>query len=254
MQIPDKVSLRSKCVLLTKRGEKMKQILILLTFVIMFTNVNAQQTIVNVPSADVLDKGKVYFEFDAAYKFDKKTTNVVNKFSSFVPRVVVGVGKKTEVGLNVLGNIQPGSDSTIVVATVKSKVYEKESWAIVAGDNVYIPVKNRGYNIGNYVYLQASKSLKSNTRITFGGYHTSKNVFAKAQRAGGQFGIEQGINKYFSVGADWITGKHAGGYFTPVVTIKPHPKVAIYSGYSIGNADASRGNHFFYTAIGINFN
>jgi opacity protein-like surface antigen len=215
----------------------------------------AQQTIVNVPSTDILDKGKVYLEFDASYKFDKDVSNTVNRFSSFVPRVVVGIGNKIEVGMNIIGNIQPGADATTLVPTIKAKVLDKESWAIVTGANIYIPVRNRAYKLGSYTYLQASKTLKSNTRLTFGGYHTSKNVFASgAQRAGGQFAIEQSINSKFSIGADWITGKHAAGYLTPVLTYKPHPKVAIYQGYSIGNADVTRGNHFFYTAIGINLN
>lgn len=234
----------------------MKKILLIsMLTAVLGMNSFAQQTIVNVPSADVLDQGKVYVEFDASYKFNSKTTNTVNEFSSFVPRIVVGVGKKVEVGMNLIGNIQPGADATTVVPTIKAKVYEKESWAIVTGANVYIPVRNRAYNIGSYTYVQASKSLKSNTRLTFGGYHASKNVFTSGtQRAGGQFGIEQTINSKFSIGADWITGRHAAGYVTPVFTYKPHPKVAIYQGYSIGNADANRGNHFFYTAIGINLN
>ena len=234
----------------------MKKTLFILTMAAVFViNAVAQQTIVNVPSADVLDKGKVYVEFDASYKFDKNANNVVGQFSSFVPRVVVGIGNKIEVGVNVLGNIQPGADATTVVPTIKAKVYDKESWSIVTGANIYLPVRNRAYNIGSYTYVQASKTFKSNTRLTFGGYHVSKNVFAsQAQRAGGQFGIEQSINSKFSIGADWITGRHAAGYVTPVLTYKPHPKVAIYQGYSIGNADANRGNHFFYTAIGINLN
>lgn len=228
---------------------------ILMLAVVFLTNAAAQQTIVNVPSADVLDKGKVYVEFDASYKFNKNSNNTLNKFSSFVPRVVVGIGNKIEVGMNLIGNIQPGSDATTIVPSIKAKVYDKESWSIVTGANIYIPVRNRAYNIGSYTYLQASKTLKSNTRLTFGGYHASKNVFAsQAQRAGGQFGIEQSINSKFSIGADWITGRHAAGYVTPVLTYKPHPKVAIYQGYSIGNTDANRGNHFFYTAIGINLN
>lgn len=234
----------------------MKKTLFILTLAAVFAiNTVAQQTIVNVPSADVLDKGKVYVEFDASYKFDKNANNVVGRFSSFVPRVVVGIGNKIEVGVNVLGNIQPGADATTIVPTIKAKVYDKESWSIVTGANIYIPVRNRAYNIGSYTYVQASKSLKSNTRLTFGGYHASKNVFAsQAQRAGGQFGIEQSINSKFSIGADWITGRHAAGYVTPVLTYKPHPKVAIYQGYSIGNSDLNRGNHFFYTAVGINLN
>lgn len=230
-------------------------VFLLMLVVVVCQTAAAQQTIVNVPSADVLEQGKVYIEFDASYKFDSDPNNTVNKFSSFVPRFVVGIGKKIEVGLNVIGNIQPGADATTLVPTVKAKVYDKETWAIVTGANIYLPVRNRAYNIGSYTYLQASKTLKTNTRLTFGGYHASKNVFApRAQRAGGQFGIEQSINSKFSIGADWITGKHAGGYFTPLLTFKPHPKVAIYQGYSIGNADAKLGNHFFYTAIGINLN
>lgn len=223
--------------------------------VVLFSDLFAQQTIVSVPNVDILDKGKVYVEFDAGYKFNSKTTNSVNQFSSFVPRIVVGIGNKIEVGMNFTGNIQPGADATAIVPTIKAKVYEKESWSIVTGANIYIPVRNRSYNIGSYTYIQTGKSLKSNTRITVGGYYASKNVFASgAQRGGGQFGIEQTINSKFSVGADWITGKHATGYVTPVLAFKPHPKVSIYQGYSIGNVDANRGNHFFYTAIGINLN
>lgn len=212
----------------------------------------AQQTIVNVPSSDVLGKGESYLEFDATFKFDKSASNSVNKFSSFVPRVVAGVGKNIEIGLNLTGNIQPGSDATIIMPTVKAKFFEKKGWSMVGGDHIYIPVRNRSYNVGNYVYLQVSKSFKTNTRLTAGGYHTSKNVFApKAQRAGGQFGFEQTINSKFSVGADWITGKHAAGYLTPVLTIKPAPRTAMYFGYSIGNSGASSGNHFFYAAVGF---
>lgn len=234
----------------------MKKTYLFLVINLLFAQIAvAQQTVANVPSADVLDKGKFYAEFDASYKFDKNPTNTLNKFSSFIPRIVVGVGHKIEVGLNLFGNVQPGTDATTLVSTLKAKLYEKDDWTIVGGDHVYIPMRNRSYNVGNYVYLQASKSLKSKTRLTFGAYHTSKNVFAtKAQRAGGQFAIEQTINSKLSIGADWITGKHSAGYFTPIVTIKVHPKVAIFQGYSIGNSDATKGNHFFFAAIGINLN
>jgi len=75
-----------------------------------------------VPKTDVLDRGKVYVELDAALKLDDRAS--FNRFSSFVPRVVVGVGGNVEVGLNVTGNVQPGSDSTAIVPTVKWKFYQ----------------------------------------------------------------------------------------------------------------------------------
>lgn len=214
----------------------------------------AQQTIFNVPTTDVLDKGKVYVELDAAFKFNNR--DALSKFSSFVPRVVAGAGGKVEVGLNVTGNVQPGVDTTTLVPAVKWKFYEngKKDVALVAGTNIYIPVRNRFFNIGSYSYVAGSKAIRK-TRLTAGGYYFSKNVVApNAGRAGGQFGIEQTINSKFSVAADWITGKHASGYFTPGVIYKPLPKVATYFSYSIGNANAGRGNHFFLFEIGCNFN
>ena len=214
---------------------------------------NAQQTIFNVPSSDILDKGKVYFELDATFRFDR--TRSVGKFSSFVPRVIVGTGGDVEVGLNVTGNINPGNDSTTLVPAVKWRVYngKDNGVQVVVGDNVFIPVRNKSYHIGNYAYAQASKTFKSKTRITGGGYYFTKNVVSTAARVGGQFGFEQPITDKFGVAADWYTGKNAAGYFTPGINFKPHPKVTGYVGYSIGN-DNPRSNNFFYAAIGINLN
>ncbi len=216
--------------------------------------VSAQQTIFNVPTTDVLGYGKVYVELDAAFKFNDQTA--VRRFSSFVPRVVVGVGGNVELGLNVTGNVQPGDDSTTLVPTVKWKFYEnkKKDTALIAGTNFYFPVRNRSYNAGAYTYLAVSKTINK-TRLTAGGYVASKNVFApNAVRAGGQFGIEQTVNSKFSIAADWITGRHSAGYFTPGVIYKPHPKVTTYFSYSIGNDQAVKGNHFFLFEVGYNFN
>jgi len=214
---------------------------------------NAQQTIFNVPTSDVLDKGKAYVELDASFKINDQ--DALHKFSSFVPRIVVGVGSNVEVGLNVTGNIQPSADSTTLVPTLKWKFYENEKkLALFGGTNFYVPIRNRAYNLGSYSYIAASKTINK-TRLTAGGFVASKNVFAPdAVRAGGQFGFEQTIDSKFSVAADWITGRHASGYFTPGVIYKPHPKVTGYFSYSIGNANARAGNHFFLFELGYNIN
>jgi hypothetical protein len=236
---------------------KVGAVLTVVMFLVIATKTFAQQTIFNVPSADVLVKGKVYGELDVSFKPNDNRDNVLPEFSSFVPRVVVGVGQRIEVGLNLTGNFNPGPDSTTLVPALKWKAYDggDNGWAFVVGDHLFIPVRNKPYNFGNYTYAQFSKTFKTNTRVTVGGYHFSDNVVAtNAQRAGGQFGFEQPVNSRFSVIADWFTGKHSAGYFTPGISFKPHPKVTGYFGYSIGNANASHGNHFFLAEIGINFN
>ena len=215
---------------------------------------NGQQTIFNVPTTDVLGRGKVYVELDASFKINDQ--KAFRKFSSLVPPVVVGVGENVEIRLNVTGNIQPGSDATTFTPTVKWKFYEnnKKDTALVAGTNLYIPVRNRTFNFGSYTYLAVSKTINK-TRLTAGGFVATKNVFApKAVRAGGQFGIEQTINSKFSLAADWITGRHSAGYFTPGLIYKPHPKVTAYLTYPIGYDQAKQGNHFFLLELGYNFN
>ena len=59
-----------------------------------------QQTVFDVPSADVLDKGKVYGELDG-------TARPVDPLATFTPRVVVGVGHRIEVGVNFNGLTVP---------------------------------------------------------------------------------------------------------------------------------------------------
>jgi hypothetical protein len=221
---------------------------------IFFGKTSAQQTVFNVPTADIMDKGKVYGEFDASFKTNNQAA--LRKFSSFVPRVVVGTGGNVEVGLNVTGNVNPGSDSTTLVPAVKYRFYqnEKKDLALFAGTNFYIPVRNRAYKFGTYSYAAVAKTINK-TRLTAGGYVYSKNVVAQnAVRAGGQFAIEQTINSKVSVAADWITGKHANGYFTPGLIYKPTPKVTAYFAYSLGNSQLKQGNHYFLFELGYNFN
>src|SRR6267154_2070573 len=126
---------------------------------------HAQQTVFNVPTTDVLDKGKVYFELDVSAK--PNDSAAVNKFSSFVPRLVVGAGHRIEAGMNLLGNVQPGPDSTTIAPTIKWKVYDGKDngWAAVIGDNLFIPVRNRAYNAGTYTYAMTQKTFNKNTRV-----------------------------------------------------------------------------------------
>jgi hypothetical protein len=216
---------------------------------------HAQQTVFNVPTTDVLDKGKVYFELDISAK--PNDSDALNKFSSFVPRLVVGTGGNVEVGLNVIGNVQPGPDSTTLVPALKWRVYNggDNGWAIVVGSHAFIPVHNKAYDVGTHTYTMVQKTFSSKTRIGFGsGFFTKDVVAPNAVRGVGQFTIEQPITDKFGVGSDWYTGKHANGYWTSGGYYKLTKKLTGYAAYSVGNTNASKGNHFFYFEVGYNFN
>ncbi len=210
---------------------------------------HAQQTIFNVPSGDVLKKGEVYLEVDVPLRLHAP------RFVSFVPRIVIGVGRRLEVGVNLTGNLQPGPDSTTLAPALKWKAYDgkENGWAFVLGDNLQVPLRNRAYNIGNYAYAHLYKTFGRGTRIGFGAYDFTAGVVAPgANRAGGQFTFEHPVHSKITLAADWYTGKHASGYFSAGAIAKPHPKVTLYTAYSLGNTGVQAGNHFFLIELGYN--
>lgn len=212
----------------------------------------AQQTIFNVPSTDTLGKGQAYIEYNLVFKPNNQPAQ--SRFTSIVPRFVFGVRNNVEVGVNFTGNIQPGRDATVISPVVKWKVYnnEKRGIAIVTGSHLFVPIRQRAYKVGTYNYAAASKTL-GKARFTAGSFFAGKGVFApKATRGGGQFGAEYVLNKKVTFAADWITGKHSSGYFSPGLFYRINKRASTFFGYSVGNQNARKGNHFAFASFGLN--
>jgi len=222
-------------------------ILLSLIGFILPTGALAQETIFNVPSGDILDQGKVYGEFDFAYLWDAS-------IGSYTPRVVAGIGHQVEIGLNLNGITSPGPSQITPTPTIKWKAYSKDGWAFLLGNDLFIPVQNKSYDAGNYFYVQLTKSFNTQTRITLGAFDFTRHVFSSGNKAGGQFGIEQPVNKRVTLAADWFTGHHSAGYFTPGAAIKLSPKATLFAAYEIGNTGVTRGNRLLLVELGWNFN
>jgi hypothetical protein len=208
-----------------------------------------QQTVFNVPSGDVLERGKAYGEVDFTYKHSDGSTG-------YTPRIVVGVGHRIEVGLNVNGIGSPADLQTTLTPTIKWKAYDggNNGWAFLAGDDLLFPVQNRTYDAGNYVWGEFTKTWRGQTRVTLGAYEFTPKVVASGHRAGGQFAIEQPVAKRVTLAADWYTGDHSLGYVTPGIIVKLNSKLTWYGSYQIGNRGGLDGNHQFLAELGWNFN
>ncbi len=208
-----------------------------------------QQTVFDVPSADVLDKGKVYGELDG-------TVRPVNPLATFTPRVVVGAGHQIEVGMNFDGLSAPALDQLEISPTVKWRLWKAKASGLsfYIGDDLFFPVRKRTYDAGNYVYAFFAKEWKHGTRIGIGGYDFTRNVVADANRAGGQFTFEQRVSDRLTLAAEWYTGNTTVGYVNPGAILKLNSKLTLYAAYQIGNAGVTRGNHQFLWEIGYNFN
>ncbi|HEY6264261.1 MAG TPA: hypothetical protein VIW93_05620 [Candidatus Acidoferrum sp.] len=223
--------------------------LLLLLVIFSVRGAYAQQTVFDVPSADILDKGKVYFEQDG-------TVRVVDPYATFTPRVVVGIGHQIEVGVNFDGLSAPTVNELDISPTAKWRIWKARTsgWSFLVGDDLFLPVYQRSYDAGNYAYAFFAKEWKHGTRISAGGYDFTRNVVATGNRAGGQFTIEQTLNKRLTLASEWYTGNSAVGYVNTGAVIKLTQKLTLYTAYQIGNTGVSAGNHQFLWEIGYNFN
>jgi hypothetical protein len=208
-----------------------------------------QETVFDVPNADILDAGKVYGELDG-------TVRVVDPLATFTPRVVIGIGHQIEVGVNFDGLSAPTLGPLEISPTVKWRIWKSEAtgWSFYVGDDLYFPVRERTYNAGNYVYASFAKQWKHGTRVELGGYDFTRYVVANANRAGGQFTFEQRVNDRLTLAAEWYTGKQAVGYVNSGAIIKVTSKLTLYGAYQIGNSGVTSDNHMFLWEIGYNFN
>ncbi|MGC2105062.1 MAG: hypothetical protein WA647_08165 [Candidatus Acidiferrum sp.] len=208
-----------------------------------------QETVFDVPSADILDQGKVYGELDG-------TVRPVDLISTFTPRVVFGIGHEIEIGVNFDGLTTPVTAELELSPTIKWRVWTvgTTGWSFYVGDDLFFPVRRRTFNAGDYSYAFFAKEWKHGTRIGIGGYDFTKNVVAAANRAGGQFTLEQRLSSRVTLAAEWYTGNHAAGYVNPGAIIKLTPKLTAYAAYQIGNANLTKGNHQFLWELGYNFN
>jgi len=206
---------------------------------------HAQETVFNVPSADVLDKGKTYYEWDATLGDNAPSL-------AFTPRSVYGVGHGIETGINISSFNTPDPGTVAIVSATKWEFFESKQHGLVlfVGDHVFLPIRQRTYTIGNSAYVAAAKSF-AGTRIAVGVYDFSAHVIDHANRAGVQASIEQVINPRLSLATDWYSGNNSMGFVTSGLACKIST-FTLYTAYEMGNHDLLSGNHSILLVLGWN--
>ncbi len=195
----------------------------------------AQQTLFNVPSADVLEKGKTYLEEDNLWRPQDP------HFAVFTVRGVYGFGAHIEGGVNIAGFVTPGRSTPTAMAAIKWQPVKSGNFALTAGAHglFFLRGPEDGTPAGHF-YAHGSYAFPTNTRVTAGGWVATAGYAASDETRGGLFALEQKVNDHLNVNADWFTGKSGLGYFTPGIASAWGPWT-VYAGYSFKNGD-SKGN------------
>lgn len=214
----------------------------------------AQTTIINTPSTDVVPEKKVYVEFD----FLGHLASYQNGgYQSYIPRVVYGMGKGVEVGLNASWTKAGTPDQPVELQpNVKWRFYsnEKKGLAMSGGAMMFVTVANRtGTDNFAMLYSNVSKKISGTygPRISGGGYGLVGRADGLGGKSGGMLGVEQPLHKKVSLVADWFSGKNRFGYVSGGFSILPTDKTAIGVSYIVGNE--GRRNNGLFTWVGYTF-
>ncbi len=213
--------------------------------------IKGQSTLFNIPSTDVVPEKKVYLEFDFLAHLESYTNG---GFQAYVPRAVVGLGKKVEVGVNVAFTRTGSPNSVEIQPNIKYQAYQSEKYgvAVSTGAILYAPITRRsGTNTFGMLYGNVSKQFKGNygARLTGGGYGLVNRASGNGTKGGAMIGFEQPITAKVKFVADWYSGKNRFGYGTPGLSITTSKTSALYAGYSIGNSGRKNNSLFIYWGI-----
>jgi len=211
----------------------------------------AQSTIFNIPTTDAVAPKKVYFEFDYIGHLEHLDKG---GFHSFVPRVVVGVGKGVEVGLNVATTHSTAPTTVYAQPNIKWRFYGNDEKGVAAsvGAIAYTPLKDRSANdTFGLFYGNVSKKFKGDygPRVTVGGYGLGSYDFAGLNKGGAILGYEQPLASRVSFVADWLSGKNGFGYVTPGFSFTLPRNQLINIGYSVGNYGRKNNGLFVYYGV-----
>jgi hypothetical protein len=194
----------------------------------------AQQTIFNVPSADVTPKGQVYLETESQFRPWKP-----GRFWLGTHYAAVGVGHHTELDVTLLNVSSPDSGSTALGLGFKTAIpllqkrLPRQDLKLTIGE--LMPVSLRGDGVGSWSYSHFSGRIpRLNTRVTAGVSTGTRQIFGRTT-VNFIAGVEHPVTERFSIIADWFSGTHSSGYFIPGFSYLLPKNFYLFAGYQIPN-------------------
>jgi hypothetical protein len=211
----------------------------------------AQSTLFNILSTDVVAKKKVYFEFDFISHLEGHENG---GFQTYAPRIVVGLEKGVEAGVNLATTHSTAPTIVYVQPNMKWQFYsnEKSGTTVTVGGIGYVPAKDTSSNDSfGFLYGNASKKFKGDygPRLTVGGYGLVGVDVKGIDKGGAMLGYEQTLARKASFVADWFSGRNGFGYVTPGFSFSLPKNSVINIGYSLGNH--GKKNNALYGYFGI---
>ena len=214
--------------------------ILLIIFVLSLSHlVYAQQTVFNVPSADVTPEGKLFLQHESQFRpYNPHSFWLGTHYSA------VGVGHNTELDCTLFNVSAPrnnnitlglGFKSAMPVVGLKEKFPEREI-KLTVGSEVLVSLEGEG--VGNWSYAHVSGRVpKLNTRLTAGVSVGTKQVFGK-NTVDFIAAVEQPVTEKLSIVGDWYSGRdNFTGFLIVGMSYKLPKDTNLYAGYQIPNSE-----------------
>lgn len=194
----------------------------------------AQQTIFNVPSADVTPKGKVFLQHESQFRPHKP-----DAFWLGTHYGAVGVGANTELAATLFNVSSPTSNNISLAVGFKSSIpilkerLKEREIKLVVGGMIPISFDNRG--VGNWSYALGSARVPVlKTRVGAGVSIGPRQIFGR-NNVSFICSYEQPVSSKFALIGDWYSGTHGNALFIPGFSVALPKAVNLYCGYQIPN-------------------
>lgn len=207
----------------------------LLTGLLIHPGALAQQTVFNVPSADVTPQNKVFLQTEGQTRFWGK-----DQYYLGTQYAALGIGHNTELDATLFNLSSPDSRNVSLGLGFKkafpflSQKFPEQEFKVIVGEMV--PISFDGKGIGNWTYSTLSFRLpKMKTRLTAGVNYGTKEIFGRDQVSFiGAY--EHPVTKRLSLIGDWYSGSHGNSYFIPGISVAFPKDFTLYLGYQIPNS------------------
>jgi hypothetical protein len=210
----------------------------------------AQTSIMNAPSADVVPAKRVYVEMDFITNYAWQRDDA--RFANYLPRAVVGVGHRVEIGANLsYTRVRGGGAPVEIQPNAKWQFYNNEGKGIAAAAGClwFVPLTHRvGTDTFAQCYSVVSKKFQGTygPKFTGGAYTLVGATADSGTKTGAIAAWEQSLTNRLSFIVDWQSGYNRLGYLSPALNVILPRIASLSGGYSIANRGHQNNSLFVY--------
>jgi hypothetical protein len=200
----------------------------------------AQQTIFNVPSADLTPKGSGYFEQESQFR-----AWAPGQYWHGTDYFAYGLSDTTEANVNLYNTSVPAGNIAVglglrSVFKLFGDAYPDREFKVTVGGQMLISAQGQG--IGYWAYAHGSGRVpKLKTRLTAGMSSGTRQLFGETTRLHFISGVEQPLSGRVTLMADWFSGGHALGFLTSGFSVALNKTTGIFLGYQRPNNETIAG-------------